>query len=359
MQGRRDPGRRGVSSTATATGSAGPDFADARWFPVDLQVPRREYQFLPIDGDVLERSAFLDTRIEAPLSEAVPVTVDASARAAMPAAPLGWLFHTSFCCSTLLARVLHVPPWQVVLKEPLVLRRLGDARHGHWPLQDLVDSTVRLLARPWDRGGAVVVKPTHGALNVAVELLAASPDSRGLILTSSLEDFLVSNIKKSPETQAKIPMLVERALQAGKFHERLPPGALTPPDLLAAASLQWAAQRELCLDIVTAGGPQRMRMVDASDLLANLQATAWQCAQWLQLPVPQQVLETRVGEVSQRNAKAVEAPYDAARRAADVRLVQARFANEIAAARRWFDRMVMPSMRDEAFSFSDHPCGKS
>jgi len=332
------------------------DLADARWFPVDLHVPRREYGFLAIDQGVLEHSTFLDTRIEAPLGQAVAVPVDIAVQAEMPISPLAWLFHTSFCCSTLLARVLHLPPYQVVLKEPLVLRRLGDARHARWPVEELTGPTVRLLARPWDPGGAVVVKPTHAALNVAADLLAATPHSRGVILTSSLDDFLVSNLKKTEETQAKVPALAERALQAGTFHARLPPGALAPPDLLAAAALQWAAQRELCVDILAGAGPQRLRFIDASALLDDVPAMAWQCAQWLRLPVPQEALSSHAVDVSRRNAKAVEAEYDALRRAADVRLIQSRCGRQIEAARRWFDRMVLPAMRTEALTVSGTAC---
>lgn len=342
MSGRPDAGPAGVSGA--------PDLADARWFPVDLHVPRREYGFLPIGQDVLERSAFLDARIDAPLPEAVMVSVDVAARAAMPVASLAWLFHTSFCCSTLLARMLHVPPYQVVLKEPLVLRRLSDARHARWPLDDLLEPTVRLLARPWDPCGAVVVKPTHAALNIAVDLIDASPGSRSVILTSSLEDFLISNLKKTPETRAKVPVLAERALQAGSFHARLPVGALAPPDLIAAAALQWAAQRELCTDIATAVGPQRLRILDAAAVLDDAQVTVWQCAQWLRLPVPRNLLAQRAADASQSNAKAIEARYDSGRRAADVRMIRAQFGSQIETALRWFDRMVLPAMRADAFA---------
>lgn len=336
--------------TASADALRIPDLGDAQWFPVDLDVRRHEYGFLALAPEVLERSTFLDNRIEAPLQEALPVDADVAARAHMPSARVAWLFHTSFCCSTLLARVLHVPPHQVVLKEPLVLRRLGDARHMGWTLADVIEPTVRLLSRPWHCGGAVLIKPTHAALNVAVDLLDASPGSRGLILTSSLDDFLVSNLKKTAETQAKTPALAERALQAGTFHARLPRGALAPPDLLAAAALQWAAQRELCADIMAATGPERMRILDAATLLDDVEGIAWRCAQWLQLPVPRDVLAVRAAEVSRRNAKAVASAYDAGRRAADVRLIRARCDHQLAAARRWFERLVMPAMRAEALA---------
>ncbi|HEY4555061.1 MAG TPA: hypothetical protein VIG68_01300, partial [Lysobacter sp.] len=208
-------------------------FDDARWFPVDLDVVHGRFAFLPIDADVLERSVFLDTRIEARLTDAT--VVDADALPAGDPPPPGWLFHTSFCCSTLLARALHLPPALVALKEPLVLRRLADAREAGQDTDALLPQTVALLARPWQPRGAVVIKPTHAALNIAGDCLDATPGSRAVVLSSGLEDFLVSNIKKTPETQAKIPALAERALKAGTLAARLGPGAFAPPDLLCAA----------------------------------------------------------------------------------------------------------------------------
>lgn len=331
-------------------GVVAPTLCDARWYPADIHVPRREYGFLAINQAAVDGSVFMDERIDAPLADAVPVPVEVIAQATLSTVPLAWLLHTSFCCSTLLARMLHVPPCQTVLKEPLVLRRLSDARYANWSLDGLVEPTVRLLARPWDEGGTVVLKPTHAALNIAVTLLDASPDSRGVILTSSLDDFLISNLKKPPATQAKIPALAERALSAGAFHARLPAGALAPPDLAAAAALQWAAQRELTLDIALSAGPQRLRFLDAATLLAEPQATAWQCAQWLRLPVPASVLEQRVADVLQQNAKAVGMRYSPETRSSETRMMRAQYRSQIASAQAWFDRMVLPAMRRDAIT---------
>ena len=109
-----------------------PDFQDASWFPVDLDVPARAFRFLKLAPSVLEDSVFLDTRIGAPLEQAVAVPAGALGASPAGAVP-AFLFHTSFCCSTLLARTLHIAPRVVALKEPLVLRRLADARHRPLP----------------------------------------------------------------------------------------------------------------------------------------------------------------------------------------------------------------------------------
>jgi hypothetical protein len=207
-------------------------------------VPARTFRFLSIAPSVLEESVFLDTRIQAQLAQATPVAAD-RLDGVGPAASTGFLFHTSFCCSTLLARLLHVEGRSIALKEPLVLRRLADARHSGVPAGKLTGLSVRLLARPWTNGGHVLIKPTHVALNIATELLEAAPAARAVLLYGTLEDFLISNIKKPPASQQKVPELAERALLASGWHERLPREALAPPDFLSGVALQWCAQLEL------------------------------------------------------------------------------------------------------------------
>ena len=328
------------------------DTSDAHWFPVDLHVPGRTFGFLRLDASLLEETVFLDTRMAIPLADARPVPVATVAGHVSADANLGWLFHTSFCCSTLLARALHLPPVAVALKEPLVLRRLADARYSGWPLDGLLGPTVNLLARPWNPGGTVVVKPTHAALNIASDLLAASPKSRGIVLTSSVEDFVVSNLKKTAETRLKIPALVERALRVGGFAARLPETALRPPDLSAAATLQWAAQREICVDVLEhAGG--RLRVLDASALLADVVGVAGRCATWLSLPMAPEVVAVRAGQVSGHNAKAVAHRYDPDRRARDAAGLREANGVEIARALDWFARNVAPAMRRSALALED------
>lgn len=329
----------------------GSSINDATWFPVDLHVPRREFAFLQLDADVLERSTFLDTRIEARLETAESIPVDwiqASANS-----EVSWLLHTSFCCSTLLARALHLPLSQVVLKEPLVLRRLGDARDAGWMLNGMLEPAVCLLARPWTPGGTVVIKPTHAALNVAGDLLAVTPRSHAVLMTSSLEDFIISNIKKTADTQTKIPQLAARALRAGRFHDRLPRAAFAPPNLLSAATLQWAAQRELCADLLERYGSARLRVLATDELLDDLTGTAISCARWFRLPVSEAQMRSRVGEVASANAKAVDVRYDAASRRRDAAKIRAQYAAQLDSALGWFDRMVRPAMRALALRLED------
>lgn len=322
--------------------------AEAGWFPADLHVPQRQFTMLRIAQDVLERSVFLDTRIEADIETGQPLNADAIC--VQQPERLGWLFHTSFCASTLLARALHDPPRCMVLKEPLVLRRLADARHSRWavPFDDLIEKSAWLLGRPWQVGGSVVVKPTHAALNMATDLMAHTSQSHAIVLTSSLRDFLISNIKKTAETQAKIGVLAERALGACSLHERLSATALSPPDMLCAAAVQWAAQREVVAELLQAVGPQRVRILDMQDLEADLLSAVTQVATWLGVDIDPDRLRTRVRQVQTRNAKAVTVDYDFAQRNRDAEQLTAHFAPQIEHALRWHERHLAGAMRTDA-----------
>lgn len=333
----------GLSPSGSAPADASVALHEASCFPVDLHVPERRFGMRRVDVRQLEESVFLDNRMQGALEAAMPVPVHRVAESAVAASAPAWLFHTSFCCSTLLSRALHVPPHEVVLKEPLVLRRLSDARHAGWPIDELVLPTLRLLSRPWHPGGSVVVKPTHAALNIGTALTAATPESRCIVLTSSLEDFVLSNMKKTPETRQKIPVLAERALQAGRLRTRLPAGAYCPPDLSAAAALQWAAQRDLCLDMLE-GASGRFRVLDATDLLADFGSVVARCAKWLDLPVPEDVLRARVRQVAGAHAKDTGVAYNPVRREREAEHLRAAHASELQAALAWFDRFVRPAM---------------
>ena len=168
------------------------------------------------------------------------------------------------------------------------------------------------------------------------------------MLTSTLDDFLVSNLKKTQESQAKIPQLAERAMKASGFHARLPSGAFQPPDLLCATVLQWAAQRELVADIVEGVGASRIRVIDMNHLLDDLLATARGVVQWVSLDIPAALLESRCRDEAGRNAKATESSYSASQRAQESRLVKQMFAADLSRAHAWATSHVLPFMRPQA-----------
>lgn len=338
----------------TGAGMAPPrlDWSDPSWYPADLDVRGNRIAMLRIDPQVIAESTFMDTRIAADLRQSVAISAADVPGGPGDAPPIAWLFHTSFCCSTLLAKALHDHPDTVVFREPLVLRRLADARHEGLDLGRWVQTCADLLARPWAPDGRVIVKPTHAALNIAQALMRESPGSRTIVLTSSLQDFLVSNIKKTDETQARIPLLIEMALRAGEFHRRLPREALSPPSLIAAAGLQWAAQRELLLDIAEQEGPARVAVLDAESLLDDIEGAVRQAHTWWGLVADADRLATRLSGVTRRHAKLDSREYGPRARAREVELISRMHAPALQAASDWMQRHVLPAMRQDAIDLA-------
>lgn len=329
------------------------DLADPRWYPADVDVQRGIVGMLRIDEQVVDQSTFMDNRLAADFSGIRPLQL-AELAMRLPSAPApAWLLHTSFCGSSLLSAALLSPPRLMVYREPLILRRLADAKHAGLPIEPWIPPVVRLLARPWSAGGGVVVKPTHAALGLAPALLASS-DSRAVVVTSSLLDFLVSNIKKTRETQSRIPELCERAFGALVKRPEFAPPAFEPPSLLAAAGLQWTLQRILLQEIVDAC-PGRLRIVDVDDVTDRLHDVVEAGMAWWGLPVPPEALSRRIDEVSGMHAKAPGVAYNGERRRAEAALLAAEFATDLARAQRWLERWVLPEVDSRVLDLATGP----
>lgn len=320
------------------------DPTDARWFPFDLDLATSRVRFLRVPPAVLDESVFLDHRIA--LAGREPVDVARDGLTLPPPATPGWLFHTSFCCSTLLARALHASPAVEVLKEPFALRRLSDARHGGTPVDDWIGPVARLLARPWHADSRTVIKPTHVALNLAPALLAAMPGAPAVLLHSGLGDFIVSNLKKPPETKDKV----------GRLAARLVADAGWPPTVLERAGVaagwaglvaaQWLATMALA-GAALAAAPDRVLPLRDRDLLADVPGQAARVAAHLGLPATPTAIAARAAAEAMRHAKATDVAYDAARREREASMLRERFASMIDAAIGW--------ARGEAAARALHP----
>lgn len=303
---------------------------------------------LELDHETVARESFIDVRMSVDWGAAARVPINEILAAKLQSPPCAWLWHTSFCGSTLLARMLHLAPHATCLREPLALRRLSDAREAGLNTRPALMAVIALLSRPWHPDGRVLVKPTHAALNIAVDIMAASPPSRALVLTSSLEDFVISHLKKTPQTLEQVPVLASRALSAGGLRARLPRPALEPPDILAASALQWAAQRDLVVNLVRASGEDRIRIVDFEELQRRPAEVAVAAQRWLGLGLPEAALRWQADDLTNRHAKVPSRLYGAAERRAEKRMLADIYRHEIARTLAWAGRLLLPSLDPEA-----------
>ena len=316
-------------------------------FPADLDVARKTFLFREESPERLAASTFLDSRHfdDNDGMQAVPLSALATAQRPI-AQGHGLLLHTSFCCSTLLARLLQVPGKSICLKEPLVLRRLADAALAAQPDMALTAAAMRLLFEAPDGLDTVLVKPTHVALTIADALLDAAPGTRTVILTSSLESFLISNIKKPDETKRKVPELVERFMGSSSLPSRLPETAFAPPDFLCAVALQWHAQRQIVNDLLAGRHAADCSLIDEQTLLSEPETTLHDVSEWLGMRLDAQTVRDQIDAVMHRHAKATKMPYSPDEKSYENGLLRSRYAREIESALDWSRRYLTPHLTE-------------
>jgi hypothetical protein len=171
--------------------------------------------FVKTNSVELSTASFLDQRFMPSNSETCVIKISEMLPllpVELPSTPK-YIFHTAFCCSTLLARCLDFPEQTVSLKEPQVLMTLANyKRTQHAGLRDSAkaESLYRLISwllfRPLvsakNHAQKIIIKPTNTVNNIINKLLSVHPESRAILLHSDLESFLISLLKKGEEGRA-------------------------------------------------------------------------------------------------------------------------------------------------------------
>jgi hypothetical protein len=179
------------------------------------------------------------------------------------------IFHSAYCCSTLLARAFDIPGVSFGLKEPQILNDVtGLQLRGGDPRQvaAAMDAALLLLARPFGPGEVNIIKPSN-LLNPMISLITAMrPDVRGLLLHAPLEVFLGSIARKDIEGRAWVRELMWRYIKVGQA-DRF---GLSDEDLYRQTDLQagatgWLAQHALFAE--AAARHEGYRTLDSETLL--------------------------------------------------------------------------------------------
>ena len=212
---------------------------EARWFPDVFDARRGEVRFVATDRAALSRQNFLDWRWKhgrgeerlgnaAALVERLPEE--------KPAPTIIW--HTGFCCSTLLAKALDRADRNLTLCEPQALVHLADAKRQGLTTRDPLSSAPRLLihllSRGFTAGERITLKPAPAA-NTLVREAAQHTSGQMLFLYSDCRSFLVSVWKLGEEGRKYVRGLFLVLLADGHPQSQWP-----VPKLLALSDLELA-----------------------------------------------------------------------------------------------------------------------
>ncbi|NNC37773.1 MAG: hypothetical protein HKO02_09975 [Hyphomonadaceae bacterium] len=257
--------------------------------------------------------------------------------------PIPMIFHSAFCCSTLMASALDVPDHCLPLKEPQVLMSLANAkrilRQQNKPASQYNTRfaiVMKLLARKFRSTEQILLKPTNSVNNILEDTLSAGCPVT--IMYASLEDFLISVLKKGEpcksfiRTQFNI-FTLDPCVLATIPHRQ----ALTFTDL-QIATLVWRHQMELFFKLKNAF-PETLLLRDKKFLTNKLEALK-SVSNVLNLNLSDKSLNAiSVGSVFQRDSKFKDQELDGVQRAQDAKATKEKFSSELSHTLKWAENI--------------------
>jgi hypothetical protein len=253
-------------------------------------------------------------------------------------APLHFIFHTSFCCSTLLAKALDVPGVSAALKEPDVLINLANRiiRSDDAANRQRLELVLRLLERPPAPGETVIVKPTNFANRLVEPIMRLRPEARAVLLYSDVETFIRSLLKRGMWGRITARKLFNQLAEWSPLVSRYSVAEVLEYTDVQIAALAWLAQIHHFDAMVRALGADRLIVLDSADLIVDPAAALHKARALFGLNLNDADVATiAIGPVFARHSKFSERDYSAAAREADHKAVTETHAEELSMVVEW------------------------
>ncbi len=305
---------------------------DPVWLAHRYQPDGDAFHMVNADRAARGKVAFLtDELLGSQLERRVLARAEAERLAQAGSAPIHFIFHSAYCCSTLLARAFDIPGAASVAKEPQLINDLVGWRHQGAAAERVtatLDLSLSLLSRPFVSGEAVIIKPSNVVNGLLPTMLGLRPDARAVLLYAPLESYLASIARKGMWGRLWARELLSRQLVDGMAG----PFGFTSRDHilhtdLQAAAVGWLAQHKLFTETAKKW-PDRVRTLNSEILVAQPQESMERIADLFGLTLTPDQITKIVAEEFSRNAKD-GAAFAAGQREADRRLAMDQHQDEL------------------------------
>jgi hypothetical protein len=289
-----------------------------------LSLAEAEAELVPVRAEALRAASFIDGRSDFSCGPPQTLALASFLRdEAAPAPPSRMIFHTGFCGSTLLARLLDWPAVALVLREPNCLADLANQRAAAdrnaqrlEAFDAALASALRHLARPWADGETIVVKPSNWVNNLLPSLVPAGP-LHPLFLVPSRRDFLTAVLRGGPDRVAFTARAAVHLSSASDEAARLLAAALGADQdqrtsLARIAVTTHEIQRRQFAAAIDRGGWGDDHRLDQAELTADPEAALRKAAAALDLDLPPRAIRANVAAWAGRHAKAPANAYSRA-----------------------------------------------
>lgn len=325
---------------------------DPEYFVFDFVLDSEQTRFLVVEEEKLKLAPFIDIRFEPVAQGQFAVSTkelfSLEGMHNIKRPPSVFIFHHAFVCSTLLARCMNQIDAFFSLKEPWILRRLADLKRarGHvipsaqW--RETFTCYLNLLAKNYKTGATPLIKATNVANNLLVDVLRYFPDQKILYLYSDLESFLVSNLKKPPDTQKKMPGLAAVFLSDGDFAQRFPRFSdVNRLSFLQVCALIWLVNLYNFRRSAEKFNPAKVKTLEMNDFLTDMGRSLNSLSNFFGYKAAPTEIESMLDPgIIKRDAKHQQVPYGRQSKQAEAAQVLGNYGIEIKRTINWINPLA-------------------
>jgi hypothetical protein len=249
--------------------------ADPYWFPYRFEEAGDNIHFRHLTRDDHRRATFLTDEYLGAGDDVFVMRRGEAMGLASPTGPVHFIFHSAFCCSTLLARAFDIPGVSMGLKEPWILNDIAGWRLRGAPgprVAEAMDHALALMARPMAPGETSIVKPSNIVNGLAPAMLQLRPEARAVLLSAPLPVFLKSIAKKGLNGRLWVRDLMTKQIREGYIDLGFSEWDYLGLTDLQAAAVGWLAQQSGFAKLA-AQYPDRVQSLDSETLLARPRET--------------------------------------------------------------------------------------
>ncbi len=312
------------------------------WFLASINPETGTVSFVRTSENIIRDASFLDGRV--PIShgnQTITIEID-DALAWQNPAPVQKtdrvLAHISFCGSTLLGRLLQGNGSALCYSEPHILVELATLKaKGHALSQDkarwqgVIAYTLGQLRKSWGDIPALS-KPSNWANTLLSDIIDASPDLRWAIIDTSLEDFLIANLRGGKSRLAYSLNLLNHFLSAKSTFRahvlEVERGGLEPVQRLLRLLMIVFETQERLLDDAVLASRARVARVSKAELQTAPEATIRTVSQHLHMNLSPADIDAAIAREMGQHAKDTRRAYHPEAEAAE----SARLRQELAPA---------------------------
>lgn len=328
-------------------------------FPFNLDAGTDTWDFIALTRADYQAASFLDQRVLAPHVQHLALRasqVTELTETERLAESCYFIFHIGHVGSTLLSRLIGAQAQTLALREPLVLRTLGQGyidgteAGGSAVMERRLTTALKLLSRTFPGQDRAIVKATSFVSEAAHALLSRPSAPRALMMCVSAESYLAT-ILGGPNSREEAKFLTPQRLQ--RLQRRIGQDVWAPDSFSEgeAVALGWACEMAALAHAAKSAG-ERILKIDFDRFLAQPLAVLAAALRHLGIRADfGEISSILSGPDMQRYSKAPEHAYDAALRSAVLNEARATHRGEIRRGLRWLERATEFEAVRDALTF--------